>query len=660
MIYLREFEVINNVLFKYGGHSKDVIIPENITEIKKGAFTGCDFIESVTLPDSVLAIREYAFADCHNLKTVNIPKSVYSIGTGAFKNCKSIKMLKIPRSVEYIGICAFDGCDALTLFSYKNTTAEQFALKYDLPFVAEDEEYLAAGFEIVDGELVKYHGNDYSVIIPDAVHSIGDSAFICNYAIRSVTIPDTVTHIGYRAFAACTNLKEVKIPDSVETVSNMAFASCKALKSVEIPASVKSICFCAFSYCSTLSSVTFHGSDVKLAMSVFDNCGALTLCAENGSTAHAYALANKIPFVTPHAKRDGGLDSGESDGDFEYVDEFEITDGRLVAYNGDNVDIVIPDTVTYIEKYAFVNVSQVRSITFHAGVTFIESGALNVFSPKTLEIYAAPGSYADIFAKRWKRGESTDNLQGENRNTSCAKTEKITPDEIKTETHTESKTATPTGTKTEEKKTGGIFGNANVTRTTNPDGSISIVIQGDLDMTKGCTVVDGVLTEYVGAPDSVTIPGRVKKITSAAFRNFEDLGNIIIHPGVTEIEDGLLERFESVTFVCPRDSYAEAYAKEKGIKSINAFSGKENGFEIRMGEAVAYEGDLDNVTVPRSVRRIGYVSGLIGVKKIYIPDTVRYIDGWTFIRANSLVILTEKGSYADEFALENGINVSFV
>lgn len=516
MIYIREFEVRNNVLFKYGGSAKDVRVPENITEIKRAAFAKCDFIESVTLPDSLLAIREYAFAYCDNLKAVNIPSSVSSIGSYAFADCKKLKELHIPRSVEYIELKAFDGCGDITLYSYKNTAAEQYALKYNIPFIAMDEAELSAGFEIVDGELVKYHGNDYELTVPDTVERIGDSAFMCNFAIRSVTIPDTVTHIGYRAFAACTNLKEVNLPATLESIANMAFASCKALKSVQLPESIRSIGFCAFAYCSTLKTVTFRSQSVSIAPCVFDNCNALTLCAKKGSTAHEYAVANRIGFSTL-----------------------------------DGADNVVKKPLT-------------------------------------------------------------------------------------------------------------IGGNSNVTCTVTANGDTVITVQGDVDFTKGFTVTNGVVEEYVGADNNVVIPGRATAIASCAFRHFEDLGNLIIHPGVVRIDDGAIDRFESLVIMTPPDSFAEKYAQEKGIKSVNAYSGKMNGFSIRNGEAWEFVGDKNNVTVPDCVRRIAYVEGLFGAKRVYIPKSVRYIDGWIFMRADSLVIVTPRGSYAEQYARDNGIATELV
>ena len=57
--------------------------------------------------------------------------------------------------------------------------------------------------------LIKYKGNDSSVIIPDSVTTIGEDAFYQCTSLTSVTIPDSVTSIGKNAFSECTSLTDV-------------------------------------------------------------------------------------------------------------------------------------------------------------------------------------------------------------------------------------------------------------------------------------------------------------------------------------------------------------------------------------------------------------------------------------------------------------------
>lgn len=54
-------------------------------------------------------------------------------------------------------------------------------------------------FEIKDGVLVRYNGNDSDVTIPEGVTEIGNLAF-CMTGVENVIIPDGVKRIGGGAF----------------------------------------------------------------------------------------------------------------------------------------------------------------------------------------------------------------------------------------------------------------------------------------------------------------------------------------------------------------------------------------------------------------------------------------------------------------------------
>ena len=165
----------------------DLVIPEDVSEIKSYAFSGCSSLASVTIPNSVTSIGGEAFYGCSSLASVTIPNSVTSIGGGAFWNCSSLTSVTIPESVTSIGNSAFGGCSSLT-----------------------------------------------SVTIPESVTSIGNGAFHDCSSLTSVTIPESVTSIGDYAFDGCSSLTSVTIPESVTSIGNSAFYSCRSLKELRI------------------------------------------------------------------------------------------------------------------------------------------------------------------------------------------------------------------------------------------------------------------------------------------------------------------------------------------------------------------------------------------------------------------------------------------
>ena len=65
-------------------------IPDSVTVIDRGTFSGCTSLKEVHIPDSVTEIGDYAFFGCTSLKEVHIPDSVTEIVKRAFDGCTSV------------------------------------------------------------------------------------------------------------------------------------------------------------------------------------------------------------------------------------------------------------------------------------------------------------------------------------------------------------------------------------------------------------------------------------------------------------------------------------------------------------------------------------------------------------------------------------------
>lgn len=103
--------------------------------------SSCDkSAESVVIPSEiygvpVTSIGTSAFEDCTGLTSVTIPDSVTSIGYDAFYDCTGLKKIAI-----YNPICKISGSDVIsdtaTIYCYENSTASEYAKKYDRKMVA--------------------------------------------------------------------------------------------------------------------------------------------------------------------------------------------------------------------------------------------------------------------------------------------------------------------------------------------------------------------------------------------------------------------------------------------------------------------------------------------------------------------------------------------
>ena len=299
---LIEKYVIYDYAFRYCSSLTSVIIPDSVTSIGSGAFSGCSALEEITIPfvgaeagktssdtyqypfgyifgtssyTGGTAVKQYyygsstssttsttyyipsslrsvtvtggnilrgAFYNCSMLTSVTMPDSVTSIGNYAFKDCSSLTSVTIPDSVTSIGDYAFYGCSSLEIMT--------------IPFVGATKDGTNNRFNYIFG------GGSVPVSLKEVIitggTSIGYQAFYNCSGLTSITIPDSVTSIGDYAFYGCSGLISITIPDSVTSIGNSAFEGCRGLTSVTIPSRVTSIWHSAFSGCSGLTSVTFE------------------------------------------------------------------------------------------------------------------------------------------------------------------------------------------------------------------------------------------------------------------------------------------------------------------------------------------------------------------------------------------------------------------
>ena len=105
-----------------------------------------------------------------------------------------------------------------------------------------------ADFEIKDGVLIKYHGHNQKVVVPEGIIDIGDSAFKDNDSIFSIELPQSLIDIGEEAFSNCKRLTELVFPSKLESIGVRAFFHCDSLKKITLSKAIKYIEFAAFSY----------------------------------------------------------------------------------------------------------------------------------------------------------------------------------------------------------------------------------------------------------------------------------------------------------------------------------------------------------------------------------------------------------------------------
>lgn len=172
----------------------EIVVPDYVTSIEEGVFSGCSKLESITLPfvggsktattaavstvfGYIFGKTEYAggwrttqyYSSTSSSVIYYIPSSLKNVtitgGTifyGAFRNCSGLKTVIIGNGVTTIGDYAFLNCSSLT-----------------------------------------------SITIGNSVATIGMCAFCDCSGLRSVIIGNGVTYIGQSVFMRCSELVEI-------------------------------------------------------------------------------------------------------------------------------------------------------------------------------------------------------------------------------------------------------------------------------------------------------------------------------------------------------------------------------------------------------------------------------------------------------------------
>ncbi|SFB88073.1 leucine-rich repeat domain-containing protein, partial [Ruminococcus albus] len=112
-----------------------------------------------------------------------------------------------------------------------------------------------------------------SIVIPDSVTKIDDSAFEYCSKLESITLPENLKYIGVGAFYKCLSLKSITLPKDLKSIEGGTFENCSSLESIDIPDSVEIIGDWAFKNCSALKKIVIPDSLEEIGWGAFCNCG---------------------------------------------------------------------------------------------------------------------------------------------------------------------------------------------------------------------------------------------------------------------------------------------------------------------------------------------------------------------------------------------------
>lgn len=104
----------------FNGHKNlySIVLPDDTTVIKEGAFQDCTSLENVKFSKSLITIEKNAFKNNTSLVNIYLPNHLETINEGAFENCTSLKNLLIPAFIKNLDNNIFSGCSSLYNVEY--------------------------------------------------------------------------------------------------------------------------------------------------------------------------------------------------------------------------------------------------------------------------------------------------------------------------------------------------------------------------------------------------------------------------------------------------------------------------------------------------------------------------------------------------------------
>ncbi len=377
----------NPLLYSYnfcvGGDTiVDLVIPSTVQKIGDYAFVGCGFMESVTIPKSVKYVGYQAFGEVDGLgKTIysgdvanwcdivfaslesnpmhetenlyigsmllsdlELPSSVDSVLAYSFINCTSLRSVSVPSSVKYIDEYAFNsGCTAL-----KEIVWNASSCIGEFPF---DNIRTQIG----------------SLTFGDSVVYIPENLCAGMSSLKEVTLPTSVKVIAAGAFANCSSLQRTNYLGDIETWCSIEFGNAnsnpiyqssnlyingKEVRELFIPESVTQVNDYAFLGCRSLVNVSLPSTIRRIGLSAFEDCIEINKTSYSGDVASwcciEFANATSNPMI--------------------YSNNFYLNDIEVR-------DLVVPNSVSKIPSYAFLNCQSLKSVEIMDNVHSIGSSA---------------------------------------------------------------------------------------------------------------------------------------------------------------------------------------------------------------------------------------------------------------------------------------------
>ena len=539
-----EVVAIGDRAFENRTDLRTVMIPDSVTRINIGAFSGCINLANITLSKKIEKIGENAFYNCDSLQSVEIPKclnDVYArydsidIPNGVFNECSNLKTIIFEEGSTVIADALFRGCDGLESVTIPNTVTQIYGYAFadckNLKNINISDSVTVLGENVFQ--------NDTSITeinLPDSITALGRGVFSGCDRLKSIVIPDSVTNIGISAFSECKNLESVTLSKELEKIGENAFYNCDSLQSIEIPKSLKDVYATydsidtpngVFNECDNLKTIAFEEGSTVIADALFRGCDGLEEVKIPKTVTviknHAFNECIKLKAVEIS---NGMKEIGDSAfSECSNLQKVILPDtvnsmGTNIFYNCINLtEVHLPNIRQNITANTFYNCKKLTTINFPSTLTTIGDSAF--YGCESLPEAILPSGVEKIESNAFKNCKSLKKA--------------VVPD-----------TVSSIGSSA-------FYGCEALTDITLGSKLKKI----DSQTFYGCTALP-----------SIVIPYNVTTIGDSAFVNCTKLTQITVPRNTTSIESNAFSYPRKMTMYGPSGCYAQTYANGKGIKYV--------------------------------------------------------------------------------------------
>lgn len=382
-------------LYVSGNELEDLVVPANITTIQPGTFYGCESLKTIQLHNGISEISPYLFKGCTGLTNLTIPGHIKKIGYDAFANCTELKNVTIEEGVVELGGQVFlNDSNMVTISIPKSVgTIGSYAFyrcnSLNAVHIEDLESWCKVNFRV-------YNGETYA----NPLH-LGSSLYIGDKIQKDIEIPTSIEQINYLAFYGCGSIESVSFHDKVKEIGRQSFSFCPNLKKVYFSEGLKQIDASAFSNDSNLVSVEFPQTLLEIGPKAFYGCTSLkdviipskvkSLGSEYDYTCgyNVFAGCNSLNSIVVEE----GNSIFDSRNNCNAI--IETKSNKIIT---GCVETTIPDDITEIGNYAFLDISNLHYLSIPNNITRLGTRAFkNCDLKKVWSYIEEPYQIYDVF-----------------------------------------------------------------------------------------------------------------------------------------------------------------------------------------------------------------------------------------------------------------------